>query len=147
MLQKAENIVGEDEDETAALKSMAEQARKYISSFGWCPPIASVYLAYGVGGVIAVYLVKLTNNIAKGHDNELWVVVGDLPSVYLVTEQLKCTNAVLHAYCDLMDDWISKVRHGGDLTDAYPIAIEPSLVNANRLASRIRFVRNELLKN
>jgi hypothetical protein len=68
---------GDDPEDSALLRQMAQKAEVYLRSFEWCPAIEAMYLGYGVGGVIAVFLARLTEKVA-GTDEWLWVAVGDL---------------------------------------------------------------------
>jgi len=38
----------EDPDDVALLKDMAKEARQYLQSHDWCPPIRKLSLGYGV---------------------------------------------------------------------------------------------------
>jgi hypothetical protein len=80
MLTPVAKMTGEDEEDSRLLREMAIKARDYINSFRWCLPIREMYLAFGVGYVIALFLFEFEGKIG-GTDDTLWVVVGDLPSV------------------------------------------------------------------
>src|SRR5260370_27952817 len=105
MLVPVGQIVGGDEEDTKLLRKMAAEAREYIISFKWCLPIKSMRFADGVGGVIAIFLVEFEGKVG-GTDNRLWIVVGDLPSAYMVVEPDDCAKETLEGYCELMNDWI-----------------------------------------
>ena len=143
--QRFSDITGDDADDTRLLREMAEEARRYITSHSWCPPQKDLFLACGVGGVIALFLVDFTEKIAGSPDDSLWLVVGDLPSAYFVTENATHPRAALETYCNLMDDWITAVLDDGDLDEVYPVEAEPSEQNARELESRLRFLRAEIL--
>ncbi|HEX7116767.1 MAG TPA: hypothetical protein VF193_16695 [Steroidobacter sp.] len=136
-------IVGEDDQDTALLREMSNEARDYISGFDWCPPIRAIYLAWGVAGVIALFLFRFLRKI-KGADDQLWVVVGDVPSAYFVVLPQDGPAKALERYCDLMEDWVAAVRRSGDLRDVFPEAAEPTFDNARSLGSRIEFLRSEV---
>ena len=143
--QRFSDITGDDADDTRLLREMAEEARRYITSHSWCPPQKDLFLACGVGGVIALFLVDFTEKIGGSPDDSLWLVVGDLPSAYFVTENATHPRAALETYCNLMDDWITAVLDDGDLDEVYPVEAEPSEQNARELESRLRFLRAEIL--
>ena len=143
--QRLPEIKGDDDEDTRLLREMAQEARDYITSHSWCPPQKDMFLACGVGGVIALFLVEFTEKIAGSPDDALWLVVGDLPSAYFVTENASRPRAALETYCNLMDDWVTAVLDGGDLDEVYPVEAEPSEQNAQELASRLRFPRAEVI--
>jgi len=143
--QRFSDITGDDADDTRLLREMAEEARRYITSHSWCPPQKDLFLACGVGGVIALFLVDFTEKIAGSPDDSLWLVVGDLPSAYFVTENATHPRAALETYCNLMDDWITAVLDDGDLDEVYPVEADPSEQNARELESRLKFLRVEII--
>lgn len=108
MLIPVSEINAGDEEDTRLLRAMATEARGYVTSFKWCLPIKAMYLADGVGGVVALFLVEFEGKVG-GTDDRLWVVVGDLPSAYMVVGGPVNAKEALEAYCELMDDWINAV--------------------------------------
>jgi hypothetical protein len=103
-----------------------------------------MYLAHGVGGLIALFLVEFPRKI-NGTDDRLWVVVGDLPSAYLVVEPDDSAADALERYCGLMEEWIVAVRDGGDLSKVYPVTAEPTPENAELLERRVAFLLAEII--
>ena len=138
------SIVGEDAEDTALLQSMAVDARRFLAGFHWCPPIKALYLGDGIGGVVAVFVAELSERIA-GTDDMLWIIVGDLPSVFLVPDEIASPRQALEAYCELMDDWIQAVDSGEGLEEVYPVEAAPTPANARALASRLKFLREEII--
>ena len=138
--QNESALVGDSDEDTVLLRSMASDARKYLAGFSWCPAIRVVYLADGIGGVVAVFLVELAEKLG-GQDGFLWVILGDLPSAYLVTDEISNPREAIESYCEIMDEWIAAVRSGKGLHDAFPVGVQPSLENAQLLAKRLDFLR------
>jgi hypothetical protein len=143
-LQKEETIQGDSPGDTALLRGMAVEARTFLSSFQWCPPIKAVFLGYGVGNVVAAFLVQLTEAI-RGKDEFLWVIVGDLPSIYMVTDNAPTASDALSIYCDIANKWADAVLQRKDTTKTFPIKAEPTLENANLLKKRICFLREQII--
>ena len=142
--QKIPDIAGDDEVDTARLRELAVAATSYIQSFSWCPPIKDMYLAYGVGEIVAVFMVEFPSKI-QGTDDKLWVVVGDLPNAYLVVEPEDDEAQALERYCELMDQWVDAVRNGGDLRQVFPVSAQPTTEHAEMLSSRIEVLRAEII--
>jgi hypothetical protein len=142
--QRFPELVGEDSEDTTLLTEMAREARAYISAFDWCPPVRAIYLAYGVGGVVGVFLFKFSKKI-QGSDDTLWVIVGDLPSAYLVLVPNDSPADALERYCGLMEDWVAAARGQRDMDDVFPVAVEATEENADLLDKRIGFLRTEIL--
>ena len=140
----AEQIGGEDAEETAQLKAMLHEATDYLRSFRWCPPIDQVYLGCGVGGIVAAFLFHFSKPI-QGGDEWLWVVVGDLPTASLVLDEARDPASALEVYCQLMDEWGEAVLEGRSLDDVFPVRAEPTPENARSLLKRVDFIRMRLL--
>jgi len=143
MLTPIGNIVGDDEDDTQRLREMAVKARDYITAFKWSLPIRAEFFVDGVGGIVALFLFEFEGMIG-GTDDRLWVVVGDLPSAYMVVGPEDARDA-LEAYCELMDDWINAVLVTGDFNDVFPVEAAKTEGNANSLRRRLRFIRKHIL--
>jgi hypothetical protein len=143
-LTPAERIAGEDAEETALLREMLRGAKEYIEGFRWCPPVDRVYLGCGVGGVVAVFLIRFSKRIGDA-DEWLWVVQGDLPSAYLVLDQAHDPASAVEVYCQLMDEWVKAVLEGRSLEYVFPVNVEPTKTNATNLVKRLNFIRTRLL--
>src|SRR5437763_5201194 len=97
-------IRGDDRQDTELLKEMLSEAEGYLSGFDWCESIAESYLGIGIGGVVAVFLFRIVPR-RNAIDEWLWVVVGDLPPAYLVTDDNPTPRAALEAYVEEMNAW------------------------------------------
>ena len=144
LLQRVPHIGGDSEEDTDLLLKMAETARAYIQSFAWCPAIDEILFGDGVGGIVAVFLVRFSSKIG-GADDELWVVVGDLPSAYMVVEAGEAPSDALAKYCELMEDWAAAVTKRGSLKAVFPVSAPATVENAFLLQQRLRFLREEII--
>ena len=131
---------------------MVVRARSYIGSFAWCRDVHECYVAeLSVGGLVAVILFKITPS-RQDVDEWLWVVVGDLPPAYLVTDDAPDPAAALQAYIEELGRWVAAVNAGESTADLIPVetasgdaGIEPTRENALDLDRRLRFVQREIL--
>jgi hypothetical protein len=143
-LTPVEQMLGDDDSDTRLLLEMMERAEAYISSFNWCPPIADRLIGCGIGGIVAVFLFRFVRKI-KDTDDQLWVVVGDLPSAYMVTDDLGDGAEALLTYCDLMEGWAHAVLDGSPLKSEFPVDAAATPGNAIDLLSRLKYVRDEVV--
>jgi hypothetical protein len=139
------NLEAEDEEETQLLRPMAERALDYIRGFKWCPPIKRMYLAYGIGKVIALFLVEFERPIGNNPDDDLWVVVGDLPSAYFITEGSPDPAEALDTYCELMEDWADAIQAGRDVSQYFPVKAAPTAEHARMLKGRLQMIRRDFI--
>jgi hypothetical protein len=140
-----DEITGADFEDTQGLRELAGQASNYIRSFRWCPPIEQLLLAFGVGGALALFLVRFERPIGGVEDRELWIVVGDLPPAYFVTDGAVTRADALETYCELMEDWADRVLTKGDISESFPVAADPTIEHAEMLKGRLEFIREKLI--
>ena len=144
--QEESKIEGEDPEDTKLLREMAAEARTYIEDFEWSPRITSIHLALGVGGVVAAFLVQF-DEVIEDSDDALWVIVGDLPSAYVIVEPDDDGISALERYCELMEDWAFNVLKGRSLEDSFPVEAEATQEHAEMLRQRIVFLRTEIIES
>ncbi len=142
--QPADAIEGEDEEDTEQLRTQFHEACDYLSGFSWSEPIEQAYFAFGVGGIFALFLFVLEKAVG-GTDKELWIVVGDLPSAYFVTEGVETVDEAIDTYCSLMEDWVLSVEQDDMETRVFPVDASRTRANAEMLKTRIAFLRDNFL--
>lgn len=138
-LTPSSEIKGDSEEDTNLLRQMFQKAEAFLKSFAWCSDVKDSYFGLGAGGVVAVFLF----HIAPAHDGVddwLWVVVGDLPPAYLVTDESPSAVSALRAYIREMRQWTNAARLGRSVDGLIPVDAEPTLENAERLSKRLDFL-------
>jgi hypothetical protein len=81
-------MAGDDEEDSRLLQIMADDAQSYLRSFKRCKGIRETFFGDGYGGIVAVFLFRIERESADV-DEWLWVVFGDVPPAYLVTDECK----------------------------------------------------------
>src|SRR5467141_2544716 len=102
---------GDDDEDTALLQQMLEEARNYILSFSWCESILGSYFAGGVGKVFAIFLFNISP-ARPDVDKWMWIVVGDIPPAYIPLEDCRTSREVFDTYIDGMKRWVQLAREG-----------------------------------
>lgn len=143
-LISADQIAGEDETETRQLRAMMKDAVAFLSSFSWCTNVEEVLFGFGVGGIVGVFLARILPS-TKEIDSTLWVVVGDLPSAYLVIDESPTPKTALRTYVREMRRWVVAAKSGASVEDCIPVNVEPTPENAAMLEGRLKFIQEELL--
>ena len=123
-----------------------EKATEYIGSFYWCEEIKRSSLYTNLGRVLCIFLFDIVNASSK-EDNLLWLIVGDIPSMYLDVHGAKNTVQVLEDYAALAEDWINKIKAGETVDGCYPFKAEPALEMAELLELRVNQIKNNLIPN
>jgi len=122
----------------------AERAANFLCSHSWCGSIESANLAWAVAGVLGVFQFKIIP-ARPGVDETLWVIVGDIPSAYVVCDNAPTWREALEGYISEMRLWVGAVRNGSSLEDIIPVAASPTLEHADMLAGRLDFIAREIL--
>jgi hypothetical protein len=130
------------------LEKLEAEALAYVLSFRSSQPIADMPLAFAVTPILALFLVRFARPIERGEltsETEVWVVVGDLPSMVFETEITPTPSDALRMYCAIAQDWADNILAGRDLSESYPISIPATRKHAENLLGRIDFIRRELV--
>lgn len=134
----------ESDDERERLQALTDEAWGFVTSYRWSPPIGDLVMAFAVAPILALYLMRFEPG-GRPEDRERWVVVGDLPSMHFETDDTPTPALALQLYCAIAQDWADNVLAGRDLSDSYPIPVEPTQQHAEMLLSRVDFIRKELI--
>jgi hypothetical protein len=129
-------MTGEDEDETTKLREMEARARAFLSSFPWCESIKELYFGTGIGDVFAIFFAHIRPSRAKV-DEYLWVIVGDIPSAYLVTDDCQTPKEALEGYIGEMRKWVALAAKGQSTKDVIPVNLPSTPEWAETLRSRL----------
>lgn len=139
-------IEGEDEEDTRLLRKMADDAIAYLRSFKWFVEMGPGYFGDGIGGVVGIFLfgVKI-----KGFDHPqwLWIIVGDLPSTYMMAGDCPSPRLALNRYIDGLSEWATAAEKEEDLHDLIPIDCPPTLEFVRLLRNRIELLTTHILPN
>jgi hypothetical protein len=139
-----ENLFGEDPEDTRLLKSMAVDAEEYLRAFAWCQSVEERYFGAGVGGIVAIFLFGIVPDRARV-DEWLWVVVGDLPSAYLVTDDCKLPSEALEGYIAEMRKWVRLAKAGRTSPAVIPVNVPATAEWAKELEGRLSFLEKNIL--
>jgi hypothetical protein len=138
-----QEMKGDDDADTTLLRGMRIEAKQYLESFDWCTVAEAIYWGGGVGKIFSIFLFEIVAS-KIGIDRWLWVVVGDIPHLYLVLDECKSPSDVLRAYIGLMEQWIELARQGRSSPDLPPIGVEPTPERAMELEQRLRFIQTNV---
>ena len=139
-----DQMAGDDEEDTALLREMAESAENCLKSFSWCLAVRDSFFGAGIGKIIAVFLFRIS---PARHDIDewLWVVVGDMPPAYLVTECCKTPSEAIEAYIEEMSKWVEHARRGQESAEVIPVNVPATPEWAENLNKRLETLRATIL--
>ena len=125
---------------------MQKEADKYLLAFKWCLSIKESSLYLNLGEKLCVFLYEIDTSSSNG-DNFFWIVVGDLPAMYLDVYGAKTTIEVLEDYASLASDWISNVELGLSVEDCYPFDAKSTMEMADLLKKRVNIIEKSIIPN
>lgn len=138
------DMVGDDHDDTELLRQSFKEATSYLESQTWCQHIEQSYFGLGVGGIVAVFLFRITPK-TEAVDNYVWVVVGDIPPLYITTEQCPNPATALDGYIGAMEEWAEAASNGKSVEGLPPVVAKPTVENGIRLKKSLAFLDQEIL--
>jgi hypothetical protein len=127
------------------LLALAHRATEFLTKFRWCSRVKESFLAYDMGSMLGVFLFRIEPRLV-GVDDTLWVIVGDLPSAFLVCDHAPDWIGALTCYHYEMQRWVEAVRSGGSLDGIIPVDVSPTGEHADMLASRLDFIDDHFIK-
>ncbi len=133
-------MAGLDDEDSSLLRVMAEGAQNYIRCFPWCKSVRDVYFGDGYGGIVAVFLFRIEAERAE-IDEWLWVVFGDVPPAYLVTDIAKSPSQALEAYVAEVSKWAELAKAGKSSKDVIPVYVPATPENAADVERRVKLLR------
>lgn len=133
-------MVGDDDEDSKLLEVMATGAQNYLRCFPWCKDIREAYFGDGYGGIVAVFLFRIEPARA-GVDEWLWVIFGDVPPAYLVTDVCKTPSQALERYIDETAKWVGLAKQGKSSKDVIPVYVAATIENAVDLETRLNLLR------
>ena len=126
------------------MAELRARARDLMGGWNWTPPVEDIVLAFGLGTILGLFLVKFAPG-GPPEDAERWVMVGDLPSMHFEADTFPSPSLALELYAVLAEDWATCVLEEADLSECYPIPVAPTQDHAHMLLDRVKFIREELM--
>jgi hypothetical protein len=94
--------------------------------------------------VVAIFLFGIVP-ARQQVDEWLWVVVGDLPSAYLVTDDCKVPSEALQGYITEMRKWVRLAKAGRTSPNVIPVNVPATPEWAKELEGRLNFLEKDIL--
>ncbi len=139
-----DQVLGDGAEDTQLLREMAYKANHYISRFTWCRSIREAYFGDGYGKIVAIFLFRIEPSRPEV-DEWLWVVVGDLPSAYLVIDACKTPSQALERYIDAISEWVELAKKGRSSEDVIPVNAPATPESARMLESRLAVLSEKIV--
>ncbi len=129
---------------SVALMDDIEEAVDFILGLKWCVSIVNKYFGYSQEGIISIFFFEI--DTSDDHvDRGIWIIVGDLPYAYIVTDSAKSPSEALCAYIDEMQRWVYAVQNDLAFNNIIPVSVDNKIENAENLNRRLKFLEERIL--
>ena len=139
-------MLGDSREDSAMLLGMAEEAKRFIESFEWCSGVNQQFFGLGVGGILAAFLFNI-RPAAPEVDSWLWVIVGDIPPAYIVTDDAYTPALAVEAYIREMREWAAAAKAGSPVDGLIPVNVPATAEWGHELEGRLGFIEKKLLRS
>ncbi len=78
-------------------------------------------------------------------DRWIWVIVGDLPTAYVASDDCLTPATALDGYIGEMEEWVDAVESQRPVDDLIPVNTAATPENAVQLKKRLVFLRQHIL--
>ncbi len=130
--------------------AIEKEARNFLTTYTWCPPVEGVYVGCYCPPVVAVFAYKVEKSPPIGIDSTdilewIWVVAGDLPPAYLINEEITDALVALAGYTAVASDWVKAVEGGDTVDDFVYFDLPADKEHAAMLRPRIDLLKQHFL--
>lgn len=126
------------------LSDLESAAVNYIRSFRWSGEVLAMYDGFQEPDILGVFLVHL-RPAEPQVDEWLWVVVGDLPPAYLVTDGASNYVQAVAGYVEEMQRWVDAAREGRPIDELIPVNVAPTAEYAEMLQGRLSTLKRMIV--
>jgi len=150
-LIKIEDLPTSDVEDAAGLAELGREAEDFLMWHQWCGAVRQGYLDYGIYGILALFYFEIEPASPNADDN-LWVIVGDVPPAYLDLESCPTATAAIEGYVYELQRWVDAVNAGESVDELMPVyervslkQLAPTPEFARMLEGRLDFIRSEII--
>ncbi len=136
-----EKALSENADE---FKVMLREAIEEINFYDWCLDILETYVGMFYAGIVGVFLFKIKPS-GEEIDELIWVIVGDLPPIYITAEDSPNPACALDSYIGAMEEWVEAAENERSVSNLVPVNVPATKENAKNLKVRLMMLDEKIL--
>jgi len=127
-------------------RAMFTEALREVNFYDWCQEVTESYVGIYEAEIVGVFLFRI-NPIAEYVDEFVWVIVGDIPTIYITPEESPNAACALDSYIGAMRKWVRAAENGESILNLVPVNVDANLENAKMLKSRLDILHYFLQSN
>ncbi|MFV2056788.1 MAG: hypothetical protein ACC707_09990 [Thiohalomonadales bacterium] len=131
-------------EDVADFQNMLIEAKDEISFYNWCLNIVESYVGIFYANIVGVFLFRINPSV-DDVDEWVWVIVGDLPPIYITAEESPNAACALDSYIGAMEEWIEAAEKGESVSELIPVNVLANEENANSLKIRLTMLSERIL--
>ena len=131
-------------EDAIEFQNMLVEAKNEISFYDWCLNIIESYVGIFFTGIVGVFLFKIKSS-RDDIDKWVWVIVGDLPSIYITAEESPNAACALDSYIGAMEEWVEAAEKGESVANLVPVNVSATKENARNLKVRLTMLDEMVL--
>ncbi len=135
------NSLSDDRDD---FDQILIEAKSELNFYDWCSEILESYIGMFYAGVVGVFLFKIKPT-SDEVDEWFWVIVGDLPPLYLTCDDSPNAACALDSYIGAMQEWVEAAENGHSVSDLVPVNVPATIDNARVLKTRLTMLDEKVL--
>ena len=132
------------QEDIADMNTMYQEAREFLEFYDWCSEIKESFVGVLYPGIVAVFLFRIVPS-RTDVDEWIWVIVGDLPSAFLTTDECPNPATALDGYVGAMLEWVDAAQKGQSVAELIPVNVPATKENATMLKARLDFLDERVL--
>jgi|GEM_PF-3367070 len=137
-------------EDPAPIIELCEEAVRFVTHHSWCMALFKTYFDRGFEE-ISVFVCEV--EVREHGPQSIWVIVGDVPPVYLMSDIRNGAEA-LQFYCRGLTAWVAEARLGRDPNRDRPVLskeayepLQPTEQLCKMIEGRVRFIEEVLLSD
>ncbi|TQV80787.1 hypothetical protein [Denitrobaculum tricleocarpae] len=141
------------EEEKSGFADIEAKAKAVLSDEPWCPPTTETYVAAYCPPIVAVFLYRIDTQHPVALEDEdgflewAWVLVGDLPPLYILYMPIADGLDALRCYVGVYQTWLKRFDAGLPLEEIADLKVPHDEEHAEMLRVRAKLLTEFFLEN
>lgn len=133
-------------DDLDDFNEMLKEAKDEVNFYDWCYGIVESYVGIFYAGIVGVFLFKIYPS-GNDIDEWVWIIVGDLPPIYITTEESLNAACALDSYIGAMSEWVEAAEKEESVAELVPVNVAATKENSENLKVRLAMLDEQILSN
>jgi hypothetical protein len=129
---------------SVGVRAQAVHAAAFLASHSWWPGLERMYFAVGLPPLACCFLVHLRSPVGDEADEWLWVVSGDVPAAWFVSDRVREPIDALRVYVELAASWLRAAPRDVRAGQVFPFRSARTAAARSQLAANLATIERAL---